>query len=79
MTAIIMTVTSWAPVVHACNPSYLEVPGHPGQESLKRSHVNRKKLDKVVHFFYPSYSRKYKIGGLQSRLAWVESETLSLK
>jgi hypothetical protein len=34
-------------------------------KKFTRSYLNRKKLGKVAH---PSYNRKYKIGGLQSRL-----------
>jgi hypothetical protein len=44
-----------------------------------RPHLNGKKMGMVVHACHPSYRRKLKIRGLQSRLVWAKSKTLSPK
>jgi hypothetical protein len=38
-----------------------------------------KKLGVVTHICHPSYIRKYKTGGLWSRLVWAKSKTLTPK
>jgi hypothetical protein len=39
-------------------------------------HLNRKKkLDVVAHACHPSYNRKYKTGGSQSKLALTKNKT----
>jgi hypothetical protein len=42
-----------------------------------RLYLNGKKLGMVVHACHPSYGRKLKIGGSESRPAWAKSESLS--
>jgi hypothetical protein len=55
------------------------VPGQPRQKEFARSHLNGKKLGVVACTCHPRTSRKLKIGGWQSRLAWAKSKTLSLQ
>jgi hypothetical protein len=43
------------------------------------THLSGKKLGMMVCGYQPSDVRKYKTGGLQSRLAWPKCETLAPK
>jgi hypothetical protein len=124
-------LSSWVPVVHMCNPSYLGgwdledlwleaspevgcsswepistyswtlwhipvIPSYMGdwaweehcsmpawtkkkKKNCETPNLNRKKLTVVMCTCHPSYGRKFKIGGSQSRLAWAKGETLSPK
>jgi hypothetical protein len=45
------------------------VPVLSGQQSLRNSHLKRKKLDVVVGTCHPSDGGKHKIGGSWSKLA----------
>jgi hypothetical protein len=71
-------------VAHAYNPSYLQaedqgivVLSQPQQKKFDRPHLNRKKkkLGMVVCACHPNNSVMLKLGGSQSRLAWVKRET----
>jgi hypothetical protein len=46
---------------------------------FERPHLNGKKLNMVVCACHTSSGRKYRIGGLRSRLTWAKTKTLSPK
>jgi hypothetical protein len=54
------------------------VPGYP-EKKLVIPHPNREKPGMVVCSCHPTYSRKYKIGGLLSSSAWEKKEKPTYK
>jgi hypothetical protein len=71
-------------MAHTYNPGKAEIrktaiQGQPGQKNLQDPILMEKNLGVMVHTYHPSYSRKHKIGGSQSRLPWSKSKTLSPK
>jgi hypothetical protein len=68
---------SQVPVAHACNSNYLgglQLEARMGKK-LAKPLLKGKKLGVVVSAYQPSYSRRHKIEGSQSSLAWTKSET----